>query len=67
MPCSEASMAAAMVRRYSRGIGLSAWLSVTGTSGQSSPTIAPTRSSCAGSTTDQSRLTAIASTGQRLK
>ena len=67
MPCSAASMAVAMVRRYSRGIGLSAWLSVTGTSGQSARTISPTRRSCAGLATDQSRLTAIASTGQRLK
>ena len=55
-------MAAETARRYSRAMGLSRWLSVTGTSGQAARTISPTRRSCSPFTTDQSRHTATAST-----
>ena len=43
-------------------MGLSLWLSVTGTSGQASRTISPTRRSWLPFTTDQRRQTATAST-----
>ena len=55
-------MAAETARRYSRAMGLSRWLRVTGTSGQASRTISPTRRSWLPFTTDQSRQTATAST-----
>ena len=59
---SEASIAAPELRRYSRTTGLSWWERVKGTPGSSASSSSPSRSSCAGLTTDQSRQTATAST-----
>ena len=58
---SEASIAADEARRYSRIAGLRRCDSVYGTPGRCSSSSSPTRSSCAGLTTDQSRQTATAS------
>ncbi len=58
-------MAVAMVRRYSRGIGLTRCPRLTGTPGHSRAMICATRCSWAGLTKDHSRLTAMASTPAR--
>ncbi len=60
-------MAVEIIRRYSRGIGFSSWLRVTGTPGHSRDTISRTRRSWAGLTIDQKRQTAIASTAHFLR
>ena len=60
-------MAVEIMRRYSRGIGFSSWLSVSGMPGHSRCTISRTRRSWSGLTIDQKRQTAMASTPQRFR
>src|SRR5262249_12562183 len=62
MGWSEALIAVEIIRRYSRGIGFSSWLRVSGMPGHSRSTISRTRRSWVGLTIDQKRHTAMAST-----